>query len=312
MPWLAVPFGDPAIGKLSKQFNVRGIPTLIVFDGTGNLITLDGRSLIRRDDHGSWIPEPPVVQTTPQPPGPTKQCPAPPVVESHENEQTAGAESLSANHKTSGAASLSSVLSSPPASVHQPTEAPAKPAVSTLPMQVRSQRESGCDNDTDASVTHDEPNANVSNEARRCLELEALEIEVECGVITSQEYELKKAALLRHATPPSSHSNDSPDDMPQPKEAIQSSQTQGATEGQSLQGDFEGLMAHAQLAEILDELGVLEASALAMLDKEDLDALAQRVDTMVRENQIEMVAAEVVRKCLAHISEVVTLTLYGT
>lgn len=76
----------------------------------------------------------------------------------------------------------------------------ATPAVSTPAMQVRSKpapEETGCD--TDAVVTHHDPTANVSHEARCCLELEALQIEVECGVITMQEYEHKKTTLLGHA-----------------------------------------------------------------------------------------------------------------
>jgi len=47
MPWLAVPFADrDAKAKASGVFNVSGIPTLVLIDGQGNIITDDGRDAV--------------------------------------------------------------------------------------------------------------------------------------------------------------------------------------------------------------------------------------------------------------------------
>ncbi len=43
MPWLAIPFNDPAAKRLISELKVNGIPTLAVFDKTGKLISADGR-----------------------------------------------------------------------------------------------------------------------------------------------------------------------------------------------------------------------------------------------------------------------------
>lgn len=47
--------------KLSKSFKVTGIPTLVFLDGkTGNLITVDGRSIVAEDPKGldfPWTPK---------------------------------------------------------------------------------------------------------------------------------------------------------------------------------------------------------------------------------------------------------------
>jgi nucleoredoxin len=44
MDWPAVPFGSPIIRKLAEKYNVEGIPTLIIVDSKGNLITENGRA----------------------------------------------------------------------------------------------------------------------------------------------------------------------------------------------------------------------------------------------------------------------------
>ncbi|KAF2297993.1 hypothetical protein GH714_006875 [Hevea brasiliensis] len=46
MPWLALPFGDPAIKSLTKHFDGQGIPCLITLGPDGKTITKHGRSLI--------------------------------------------------------------------------------------------------------------------------------------------------------------------------------------------------------------------------------------------------------------------------
>ena len=40
---LALPFKAPEIAKISKKYSIKGIPTLLVFDAAGNLISSKGR-----------------------------------------------------------------------------------------------------------------------------------------------------------------------------------------------------------------------------------------------------------------------------
>merc|ERR1712137_1023358 len=57
MPWLALPYADREIkNKLSKKFKVSGIPTLVIVDEHGELITTDGRSAIMEDTEGAQFP----------------------------------------------------------------------------------------------------------------------------------------------------------------------------------------------------------------------------------------------------------------
>ncbi|XP_077995351.1 nucleoredoxin-like [Glandiceps talaboti] len=61
MPWLAIPYGDPRVSQLSKRFEVSGIPTLVVIDDTGEVITKDGRAAVSADPDGKefpWSPKP--------------------------------------------------------------------------------------------------------------------------------------------------------------------------------------------------------------------------------------------------------------
>ncbi len=43
MPWLALPFGDDRKQTLSKKYNVKGIPKLVIIDPNGKLVTENGR-----------------------------------------------------------------------------------------------------------------------------------------------------------------------------------------------------------------------------------------------------------------------------
>jgi nucleoredoxin len=56
MPWLAFPMGDARIGKASAKFKVAGIPTLVILDGEGNVITKDGRAGVSGDPQGADFP----------------------------------------------------------------------------------------------------------------------------------------------------------------------------------------------------------------------------------------------------------------
>lgn len=46
MPWLALPFDFGAQQRLSQQFGVRGIPSLVILDAGAGTVTLDGRRAI--------------------------------------------------------------------------------------------------------------------------------------------------------------------------------------------------------------------------------------------------------------------------
>ncbi|CAM8973111.1 unnamed protein product [Rhodiola kirilowii] len=46
LPWPAVPFGDPSIKSLTKHFDVRGVPCLVILGPDGKTITKQGRNLI--------------------------------------------------------------------------------------------------------------------------------------------------------------------------------------------------------------------------------------------------------------------------
>jgi thiol-disulfide isomerase/thioredoxin len=58
MPWLALPFAERALTqKLSRQFKVSGIPSLVLLDGaTGQVISKDGQSIIINDPEGADFP----------------------------------------------------------------------------------------------------------------------------------------------------------------------------------------------------------------------------------------------------------------
>ncbi|XP_046576930.1 tryparedoxin-like [Haliotis rubra] len=58
MPWLAVDFEHREVeARVSKHFNIVGLPTLILIDGaTGDIITERGTSLIREDPEGERFP----------------------------------------------------------------------------------------------------------------------------------------------------------------------------------------------------------------------------------------------------------------
>jgi len=61
MPWLALPYSERELkGALSKKYKVRGIPSLVILDGAGELITAEGRSEVTADPEGKmfpWIPQ---------------------------------------------------------------------------------------------------------------------------------------------------------------------------------------------------------------------------------------------------------------
>jgi len=60
MPWLALPFADrDRKSALSKMFKVQGIPTFVLLDNEGNVVTKKGRDMVSNDPTGTkfpWIP----------------------------------------------------------------------------------------------------------------------------------------------------------------------------------------------------------------------------------------------------------------
>ncbi|XAR61612.1 Protein-disulfide reductase [Bertholletia excelsa] len=46
MPWLALPFGDPTIKNLTKYFDIRAIPSLVILGPDGKTVTKQGRNLV--------------------------------------------------------------------------------------------------------------------------------------------------------------------------------------------------------------------------------------------------------------------------
>jgi len=60
MPWKALPYSErDRKASLSKKFKVSGIPTLVILDPSGAIITKDGRTQIDGDPEGAnfpWVP----------------------------------------------------------------------------------------------------------------------------------------------------------------------------------------------------------------------------------------------------------------
>jgi nucleoredoxin len=50
MEWPAIPFDSPLRQELGAKYGIRGIPSLVIIDDQGNLITKDGRSEISGSD----------------------------------------------------------------------------------------------------------------------------------------------------------------------------------------------------------------------------------------------------------------------
>jgi nucleoredoxin len=44
MNWLAVPHDSPLREQLQQKYDIQGIPSLVILDDQGNLITQEGRS----------------------------------------------------------------------------------------------------------------------------------------------------------------------------------------------------------------------------------------------------------------------------
>jgi len=59
MPWLALPYSKRDLKeKLSSKYGVRGIPTLVLLNEAGELITTAGRGKVQNADAFPWLPIP--------------------------------------------------------------------------------------------------------------------------------------------------------------------------------------------------------------------------------------------------------------
>lgn len=56
MPWLSIPFQQTAVrGELAQLYGVRGIPTLLLLDNNGHIITMDARTELAEDPSAQVI-----------------------------------------------------------------------------------------------------------------------------------------------------------------------------------------------------------------------------------------------------------------
>lgn len=56
MPWFSIPFQQTAVrGELAQLYGVRGIPTLLLLDNNGHIITMDARTEIGEDPSAQVI-----------------------------------------------------------------------------------------------------------------------------------------------------------------------------------------------------------------------------------------------------------------
>ena len=54
MPWVAVPYTDARNNNLKQRFGITGIPTLIVLNQKGDIITAEGRSDVQTNREGCF------------------------------------------------------------------------------------------------------------------------------------------------------------------------------------------------------------------------------------------------------------------
>ncbi|KAI1729093.1 thioredoxin-like domain-containing protein [Ditylenchus destructor] len=66
MPWLAFPFDGEILNRLTRTYDVNGIPTFIIVDEQNNLITRHGRNILLGDPTGAQFPWPrlPIYELT--------------------------------------------------------------------------------------------------------------------------------------------------------------------------------------------------------------------------------------------------------
>jgi len=56
MPWAALPYGDRRNQSLAEALEVKGIPTLVIFDNVGRVVQSEGRQAVITDPSGAKFP----------------------------------------------------------------------------------------------------------------------------------------------------------------------------------------------------------------------------------------------------------------
>ncbi|XP_076447793.1 nucleoredoxin-like [Babylonia areolata] len=57
MPWLALSFDDrDRKNQISKKFDIKGIPCLVLLDSSGNIVNKNGRTCVANDEDGCDFP----------------------------------------------------------------------------------------------------------------------------------------------------------------------------------------------------------------------------------------------------------------
>ncbi|ELU09340.1 hypothetical protein CAPTEDRAFT_174065 [Capitella teleta] len=57
MPWLALPFAErERKNKISKNYKIQGIPTFVILDGSGKMVTKNGRGIVNSNPEGTGFP----------------------------------------------------------------------------------------------------------------------------------------------------------------------------------------------------------------------------------------------------------------
>nr|XP_023020667.1 nucleoredoxin-like [Leptinotarsa decemlineata] len=57
MPWIVVPFQQTAVrAELAQLYGIRGIPTLLLLDSNGHIITMDARTELAEDPLAQYFP----------------------------------------------------------------------------------------------------------------------------------------------------------------------------------------------------------------------------------------------------------------
>lgn len=55
MPWLAIPFNSKLRDQLSEKYEIEGIPTFVILNSSGQLVTKEGRELVSKDPSGKLL-----------------------------------------------------------------------------------------------------------------------------------------------------------------------------------------------------------------------------------------------------------------
>lgn len=65
MPWLTVPFQQSSVrAELAQLYGIRGIPTLLLLDNNGHVITMDARTKLAEDPLAQVCPNDSTLHST--------------------------------------------------------------------------------------------------------------------------------------------------------------------------------------------------------------------------------------------------------